>query len=158
GSLAITGRVSMNQAFNSDITFKVSATDNVNNTTNDSQSKHVSIHVGKISEDAHPIVLGNTEKVVVVNPTAVSNDEKQSIITAFMNKNQNIRGYLASTDPVTVDNNGNVTLHYRDGSSTTLDATNVMTYEPVVKSEYQTANAAKTATVTIAKGQSFNIG
>ncbi|MDN8974713.1 hypothetical protein Q0P09_14000, partial [Staphylococcus aureus] len=103
-------------------------------------------------------VLGNTEKVVVVNPTAVSNDEKQSIITAFMNKNQNIRGYLASTDPVTVDNNGNVTLHYRDGSSTTLDATNVMTYEPVVKSEYQTANAAKTATVTIAKGQSFNIG
>ncbi|SUK03503.1 extracellular matrix binding protein [Staphylococcus aureus] len=158
GSLAITGRVSMNQAFNSDITFKVSATDNVNNTTNDSQSKHVSIHVGKISEDAHPIVLGNTEKVVVVNPTAVSNDEKQRIITAFMNKNQNIRGYLASTDPVTVDNNGNVTLHYRDGSSTTLDATNVMTYEPVVKSEYQTANAAKTATVTIAKGQSFNIG
>ncbi|HDA3471535.1 TPA: hyperosmolarity resistance protein Ebh [Staphylococcus aureus] len=158
GSLAITGRVSMNQAFNSDITFKVSATDNVNNTTNDSQSKHVSIHVGKISEDAHPIVLGNTEKVVVVNPTAVSNDEKQSIITAFMNKNQNIRGYLASTDPVTVDNNGNVTLHYRDGSSTTLDATNVMTYEPVVKSEYQTANAAKTATVTIAKGQSFSIG
>ncbi|MBR9084578.1 hyperosmolarity resistance protein Ebh [Staphylococcus aureus] len=158
GSLAITGRVSMNQAFNSDITFKVSATDNVNNTTNDSQSKHVSIHVGKISEDAHPIVLGNTEKVVVVNPTAVSNDEKQSIITAFMNKNQNIRGYLASSNPVTVDNNGNVTLHYRDGSSTTLDATNVMTYEPVVKPEYQTANAAKTATVTIAKGQSFNIG
>ncbi len=158
GSLAITGRVSMNQAFNSDITFKVSATDNVNNTTNDSQSKHVSIHVGKISEDAHPIVLGNTEKVVVVNPTAVSNDEKQSIITAFMNKNQNIRGYLASSNPVTVDNNGNVTLHYRDGSSTTLDATNVMTYEPVVKPEYQTANAAKTATVTIAKGQPFNIG
>lgn len=152
GSLSITGRVSMNQAF------KVSATDNANNTTNDSQSKHVSIHVGKISEDAHPIVLGNTEKVVVVNPTAVSNDEKQSIITAFMNKNQNIRGYLASTNPVTVDNNGNVTLHYRDGSSTTLDATNVMTYEPVVKPEYQTANAAKTATVTIAKGQSFSIG
>ncbi|WP_340601429.1 hyperosmolarity resistance protein Ebh, partial [Staphylococcus aureus] len=60
GSLSITGRVSMNQAFNSNITFKVSATDNVNNTTNDSQSKHVSIHVGKISEDAHPIVLGNT--------------------------------------------------------------------------------------------------
>ncbi len=57
GSLSITGRVSMNQAFNSDITFKVSATDNVNNTTNDSQSKHVSIHVGKISEDAHPIVF-----------------------------------------------------------------------------------------------------
>ncbi len=27
----------MNQAFNSDITFKVSATDNVNNTTNDGQ-------------------------------------------------------------------------------------------------------------------------
>ncbi|HDC5988070.1 TPA: hyperosmolarity resistance protein Ebh, partial [Staphylococcus aureus] len=158
GSLAITGRVSMNQAFNSDITFKVSATDNVNNTTNDSQSKHVTVHVGKISEDAHPIVLGNAEKVVVVNPTSVSNDEKQRIITAFMNKNQNIRGYLASSNPVTVDNNGNVTLHYRDGSSTTLDATNVMTYEPVVKPEYQTANAAKTATVTIAKGQSFNIG
>ncbi len=158
GSLSITGRVSMNQTFNSDITFKVSATDNANNTTNDSQSKHVSIHVGKISEDAHPIVLGNTEKVVVVNPTAVSNDEKQSIITAFMNKNQNIRGYLASTNPVTVDNNGNVTLHYRDGSSTTLDATNVMTYEPIVKPEYQTTNAPKTATVTIAKGQSFNIG
>ncbi len=95
---------------------------------------------------------------MIVNPTAVSNDEKQSIITAFMNKNQNIRGYLASTDPVTVDNNGNVTLHYRDGSSTTLDATNVMTYESVVKSEYQTANATKTATVTIAKGQSFSIG
>ncbi|MFZ8359944.1 hyperosmolarity resistance protein Ebh, partial [Staphylococcus aureus] len=132
GSLAITGRVSMNQAFNSDITFKVSATDNVNNTTNDSQSKHVTVHVGKISEDAHPIVLGNAEKVVVVNPTSVSNDEKQRIITAFMNKNQNIRGYLASSNPVTVDNNGNVTLHYRDGSSTTLDATNVMTYEPVV--------------------------
>ena len=49
-------------------------------------------------------------------------------------------------------------MQYRDGSSTTLDATNVMTYEPVVKPEYQTANAAKTATVTIAKGQSFNIG
>lgn len=45
--------------------------------------------------------------------------------------------------------------NYRDGSSTTLDATNVMTYEPVVKPEYQTVNAAKTATVTIAKGQSF---
>lgn len=158
GSLSITGRVSMNQAFNSDITFKVSATDNVNNTTNDSQSKHVTVHVGKISEDAHPIVLANSEKVVVVNPTSVSNDEKQRIITAFMNKNQNIRGYLASSNPVTVDNNGNVTLHYRDGSSTTLDATNVMTYEPVVKPEYQTANAPKTATVTIAKGQSFSIG
>ena len=33
-----------------------------------------------------------------------------------------------------------------------------MTYEPVVKPEYQTANAPKTATVTIAKGQSFSIG
>ncbi len=33
-----------------------------------------------------------------------------------------------------------------------------MTYEPVVKPEYQTVNAAKTATVTIAKGQSFSIG
>lgn len=158
GSLAISGRVSMNQAYNSDITFKVSATDNVNNTTNDSQSKHVTVHVGKISDDAHPIVLGNSEKVVVVNPTALTGDEKQRITTAFMNKNQNIRGYLASSNPVTVDNHGNVTLQYRDGSSTTLDATNVMTYEPVVKSEYQTANAAKTATVTIAKGQSFNIG
>lgn len=63
GSLSITGRVSMNQAFNSDITFKVSATDNVNNTTNDSQSKHVTVHVGKISDDAHPIVLGNSEKL-----------------------------------------------------------------------------------------------
>lgn len=158
GSLAISGRVSMNQAYNSDITFKVSATDNVNNTTNDSQSKHVTVHVGKISDDAHPIVLGNSEKVVVVNPTALTGDEKQRITTAFMNKNQNIRGYLASSNPVTVDNHGNVTLQYRDGSSTTLDATNVMTYEPVVKPEYQTANAAKTATVTIAKGQSFNIG
>lgn len=158
GSLAISGRVSMNQAYNSDITFKVSATDNVNNTTNDSQSKHVTVHVGKISDDAHPIVLGNSEKVVVVNPTALTGDEKQCITTAFMNKNQNIRGYLASSNPVTVDNHGNVTLQYRDGSSTTLDATNVMTYEPVVKPEYQTANAAKTATVTIAKGQSFNIG
>lgn len=148
----------MNQAYNSDITFKVSATDNVNNTTNDSQSKHVTVHVGKISDDAHPIVLGNSEKVVVVNPTALTGDEKQRITTAFMNKNQNIRGYLASSNPVTVDNHGNVTLQYRDGSSTTLDATNVMTYEPVVKPEYQTANAAKTATVTIAKGQSFNIG
>ncbi len=75
-----------------------------------------------------------------------------------MNKNQNIRGYLASTDPVTVDNNGNVTLHYRDAINNALTLTNVMTYEPVVKSEYQTANAAETATVTIAKGQSFNIG
>lgn len=158
GSLAISGRVSMNQAYNSDITFKVSATDNVNNTTNDSQSKHVTVHVGKISDDAHPIVLGNSEKVVVVNPTALTGDEKQRITTAFMNKNQNIRGYLASSNPVTVDNHGNVTLQYRDGSSTTLDATNVMTYEPVVKPEYQTANAPKTATVTIAKGQSFNIG
>lgn len=158
GSLAISGRVTMNQAYNSDITFKVSATDNVNNTTNDSQSKHVTVHVGKISDDAHPIVLGNSEKVVVVNPTALTGDEKQRITTAFMNKNQNIRGYLASSNPVTVDNHGNVTLQYRDGSSTTLDATNVMTYEPVVKPEYQTANAAKTATVTIAKGQSFNIG
>ncbi len=158
GSLSITGRVSMNQAFNSDITFKVSATDNVNNTTNDSQSKHVTVHVGKISDDAHPIVLGNSEKVVVVNPTALTGDEKQRIITAFMNKNQNIRGYLASSNPVAVDDHGNVTLHYRDGSSTALDATNVMTYEPVVKTEYQTANAPKTATVTIAKGQSFSIG
>lgn len=158
GSLAISGRVSMNQAYNSDITFKVSATDNVNNTTNDSQSKHVTVHVGKISDDAHPIVLGNSEKVVVVNPTALTGDEKQRITTAFMNKNQNIRGYLASSNPVTVDNHGNVTLQYRDGSSTTLDATNVMTYEPVVKPEYQTANAPKTAMVTIAKGQSFNIG
>lgn len=158
GSLAITGRVAMNQAYNSDITFKVAATDNVNNTTNDSQSKHVTVHVGKISEDAHPIVLGNAEKVVVVNPTSLTSDEKQRITTAFMNKNQNIRGYLASSNPVTVDNHGNVTLQYRDGSSTTLDATNVMTYEPVVKSEYQTTNAPKTATVMIAKGQSFNIG
>lgn len=158
GSLSITGRVSMNQAFNSDITFKVSATDNVNNTTNDSQSKHVTVHVGKISDDAHPIVLGNSEKVVVVNPTALTGDEKQRIITVFMNKNQNIRGYLASSNPVAVDDHGNVTLHYRDGSSTALDATNVMTYEPVVKTEYQTANAPKTATVTIAKGQSFSIG
>ena len=54
-----------------------------------------------------------------------------------MNKNQNIRGYLASSNPVAVDDHGNVTLHYRDGSSTALDATNVMTYEPVVKTEYQ---------------------
>ncbi|CAC5935996.1 Erythrocyte membrane binding protein [Staphylococcus aureus] len=82
GSLAISGRVSMNQAYNSDITFKVSATDNVNNTTNDSQSKHVTVHVGKISDDAHPIVLGNSEKVVVVNPTALTGDEKQRITTA----------------------------------------------------------------------------
>ena len=51
-----------------------------------------------------------------------------------------------------------MTIHYRDGSSTQLDASNVMTYEPVIKSEYQTANNNKIATVTIAKGQSFDIG
>ncbi|MGT2357354.1 hypothetical protein ACVPOS_11900 [Staphylococcus aureus] len=39
----------------------------------------------------------------------------------------------ASTDPVTVDNNGNVTLHYRDGSSTTLDATNVINMHQLAK-------------------------
>ncbi len=37
----------MSQSFNSNITFKVAATDNANNTTNNSQSKTVTIHVGE---------------------------------------------------------------------------------------------------------------
>lgn len=158
GTLRITGRIPNNQAFNSDITFKVTATDNVNNTTNDRQSKQVTIHVGEISQDVHPIVLGNPEKIVVANPTSLSNGVKQQIINALKNKNTDLNGYYSSTNPITVDNNGNVTIHYRDGSSTQLDASNVMTYEPVIKTEYQTANNNKIATVTIAKGQSFDIG
>lgn len=34
------------------------------------------IYVGKISEDVYLIVLGNIEKVVVVNLIVVFNDEK----------------------------------------------------------------------------------
>ena len=47
-------------------------------------------------------------------------------------------------------------LHYRDGSSTALDATNVMTYEPVVKTEYQLRMHLKRQRL-LAKGQSLVI-
>lgn len=158
GTITITGRVPMNQTFNSNITFKVAATDNANNTTNDSQSKHVSIHVGEISDDVDPSALENTQKITVVNPNALTNDEKSRIINAIKTKNQRINGYLASNNPIVVSNNGEVTFNYRDGSHDQIDASNVMTYEPVAKDEFLDGTNHKIATITIAKGQQYSIG
>lgn len=157
-TLTVNGTVSMNQPFNSDITFKISSTDNANNTTDNSHSKHVSVHVGQISEDVNPIVLGNVEKITVVNPNALTNDEKTRILNAIKAKNPNINGYLASSNPITVSNNGNVTFNYRDGSQDEIDASNVMTYEPVAKDEFLDGSNHKMATITIAKGQHYTIG
>lgn len=157
-TLTVNGTVSMNQPFNSDITFKISSTDNANNTTDNSHSKHVSVHVGQISEDVNPIVLGNVEKITVVNPNALTNDEKTRISNAIKAKNPNINGYLASSNPITVSNNGNVTFNYRDGSQDQIDASNVMTYEPVAKDEFLDGSNHKMATITIAKGQHYTIG
>ncbi|HDD6776176.1 TPA: hyperosmolarity resistance protein Ebh, partial [Staphylococcus aureus] len=158
GTLTITGTIPMSQSFNSNITFKVAATDNANNTTNNSQSKTVTIHVGEITTDNNPIVLANTEKITVVNPTSLTNDEKTRVINALKAKNTHINGVLASQNPFVVSNTGDVTVNYRDGSQDSVEASNVITYEPVVKSEFLEGNNNKIASVTIAKGQEYSIG
>lgn len=64
GTLRITGNVSDNQPFNSQIRFNVSATDNSNNTTNSRQSKQIAINIGQMSNDFSPIVLPNVQKLM----------------------------------------------------------------------------------------------
>ncbi|MEJ7175434.1 hypothetical protein WL278_14025, partial [Staphylococcus caprae] len=56
GVLSISGTIPNNQAFNSHITFTITATDNANNI---SQGKQISIDVGEMSQDFQPIGLDN---------------------------------------------------------------------------------------------------
>ncbi|MCU7258035.1 hyperosmolarity resistance protein Ebh, partial [Pseudomonas aeruginosa] len=155
GTLRITGTVSDNQPFNSQIRFKISATDNANNTTNNRQSKQILINIGQMSNDFSPIVLPNVQKVNVVNPGDLTRAEEKEVIRALTAVNSNITQYLDSSSPINIPSTEMISFNYKDGSTDRISISNAITYEPIRKSIYADGNNTKEATVTIARGQQF---
>ncbi|WP_438827666.1 hyperosmolarity resistance protein Ebh [Staphylococcus warneri] len=158
GTLRITGNVSDNQPFNSQIRFNVSATDNSNNTTNSRQSKQIAINIGQMSNDFSPIVLPNVQKINVVNPGDLTRAEERDVINALKAVNTNIIPYLEDSSPINIPSTDMISFNYKDGSTDRISITNAITYEPVRKSIYAEGNNTKEATVTIARGQQFEFG
>ena len=158
GTLRITGTVSDNQPFNSQIRFKISAIDNANNTTNNRQSKQILINIGQMSNDFSPIVLPNVQKVNVVNPGDLTRAEEKEVIRALTAVNSNITQYLDSSSPINIPSTEMISFNYKDGSTDRISISNAITYEPIRKSIYADGNNTKEATVTIARGQQFEFG
>lgn len=158
GTLRITGIVSDNQPFNSQIRFNVSATDNNNNTTNNRQSKQIAINIGQMSNDFSPIVLPNVQKINVVNPGELTRTEERDVINALKAVNTNIIPYLENSSPINIPSTEMISFNYKDGSTDRISICNAITYEPVRKAIYAEGNNTKEATVTIARGQQFEFG
>ena len=158
GTLRITGIVSDNQPFNSQIRFNVSATDNNNNTTNNRQSKQIAINIGQMSNDFSPIVLPNVQKINVVNPGELTRTEERDVINALKAVNTNIIPYLENSSPINIPSTEMISFNYKDGSTDRISISNAITYEPVRKAIYAEGNNTKEATVTIARGQQFEFG
>ncbi|WP_415918637.1 hyperosmolarity resistance protein Ebh [Staphylococcus warneri] len=158
GTYTISGVIPDNQPIRSDITFTITATDNANNTSNDSQSRQITIHVGALSDAHPPVVLANNEKVLVANPAAITQTEQQSAVQALTAKNSHIQQYLRTSNPIVVTTNGNITVYYKDGSSKLLEPNSAFTYNVVRKAQYAYGNNPKEATLFMAPGQTLDVG
>lgn len=156
GVLTISGTIPNNQAFNSHITFTITANDNANNI---SQGKQISIDVGEMSQDFHPIGLDNAEKIKVSDPTSVTDLESLiKILQALRSKNATLIDKLAQKNQIVVNSNGSARFTYLDGSTDNMPASDIITYNPIRNTAFASGDNLKQATIVIAKGQSYNIG
>ncbi|WP_435056198.1 hyperosmolarity resistance protein Ebh [Staphylococcus pasteuri] len=156
GVLSISGTIPNNQAFNSHITFTITATDNANNI---SQGKQISIDVGEMSQDFQPIGLDNAEKIKVSDPRSVTDLENiLKILQALRSKNATIIDKLAQRNQIVVNSNGSARFTYLDGSTDNMPASDIITYNPIRNTAFASGDNLKQATIVIAKGQSYNIG
>ncbi|WP_424842390.1 hyperosmolarity resistance protein Ebh [Staphylococcus pasteuri] len=156
GVLSISGTIPNNQAFNSHITFTITANDNANNI---SQGKQISIDVGEMSQDFQPIGLDNAEKIKVSDPRSVTDLENiLKILQALRSKNATIIDKLAQRNQIVVNSNGSARFTYFDGSTDNMAASDIITYNPIRNTAFASGDNLKQATIVIAKGQSYNIG
>ncbi|MGW9933740.1 hyperosmolarity resistance protein Ebh [Staphylococcus hominis] len=157
GTLVITGTISNDVTWNSDILVQPVAHDRAGNTT------HVSpyhLHIGKLSDDKPVQLFSQQELKTVVNPNSISQSERNDIINSLKAKNSSLTSFLSTFNPYMVDNDGRVVLTFKDGSTRIIDPTQVITYRQQRKSIYTEPGSSNTkeAFITIAKGQEYTIG
>ena len=160
GTLTVSGTISHAQALNSTIRLRLSASDMDNNVTKGDQIKTININVSSLAVDFPPLPLTNGNRVVVVNPTIISNDEKAIAKDRLARQNASRNNVLAVANTFQPQDNGNVLVNYKDDSQATMNEGNVYTYEPIRKNQFSESGITdkKIATIYVAKGSSFNIG
>ena len=157
GTLVITGTISNDVTWNSDILVQPVAHDRAGNTTNVSPYH---LHIGKLSDDKPVQLFSQQELKTVVNPNSISQSERNDIINSLKAKNSSLTSFLSTFNPYMVDNDGRVVLTFKDGSTRIIDPAQVITYRPQRKSIYTEPGSSNTkeAFITIAKGQEYTIG
>lgn len=157
GTLVITGTISNNATWNSDILVQPVAHDRAGNNTNVSPYH---LHIGKLSDDKPVQLFSQQELKTVVNPNSISQSERNDIINSLKAKNSSLTSFLSTLNPYMVGNDGRVVLTFKDGSTRIIDPTQVITYKPQRKSIYTEPGSSNTkeAFITIAKGQEYTIG
>nr|WP_242470592.1 hyperosmolarity resistance protein Ebh [Staphylococcus hominis] len=157
GTLVITGTISKNATWNSDILVQPVTHDRAGNNTNVSPYH---LHIGKLSDDKPVQLFSQQELKTVGNPNSISQSERNDIINSLKAKNSSLTSFLSTLNPYMVGNDGRVVLTFKDGSTRIIDPTQVITYRPQRKSIYTEPGSSNTkeAFITIAKGQEYTIG
>ncbi len=157
GTLVITGTISNNATWNSDILVQPVTHDRAGNNTNVSPYH---LHIGKLSDDKPVQLFSQQELKTVGNPNSISQSERNDIINSLKAKNSSLTSFLSTLNPYMVGNDGRVVLTFKDGSTRIIDPTQVITYRPQRKSIYTEPGSSNTkeAFITIAKGQEYTIG
>ncbi|MEJ7321674.1 hypothetical protein, partial [Staphylococcus epidermidis] len=87
---------------------RLSASDMDNNVTKGDQIKTININVSSLAVDFPPLPLTNGNRVVVVNPTIISNDEKAIAKDRLARQNASRNNVLAVANTFQPQDNGNV--------------------------------------------------
>ena len=90
GTLVITGTISNDVTWNSDILVQPVAHDRAGNTTNVSPYH---LHIGKLSDDKPVQLFSQQELKTVVNPNSISQSERNDIINSLKAKNSSLTSF-----------------------------------------------------------------
>ncbi|WP_239661790.1 hyperosmolarity resistance protein Ebh [Staphylococcus capitis] len=156
GTLTVSGTISRSQALNSVISLRLTATDNDNN----QQTKTINVNVGSLATDYPLTPLSAGNRILVVNPTNFTTQEKNQGKDKVQRLNTNKSTYLASSNALVPQDNGNILVNYKDGSQGTVNAGNIYTYDPIRKDIYADTDVTdpKIATIFVPKGSRYEIG
>lgn len=156
-TIILNGIIPNNIRPNSTRVLRIEAIDNNGNRTPTSQAVNIIIRTGQINRDFEPAGLSGNEKVTVVNPTNVSNEEKAKIIEAIKRKNSSIVKYFDTNNPIVVSADGSVVVNYKDNTHDSLPRTSVISYSPVLKPKYFDGIEDRQITINLTKGQRYDI-
>lgn len=160
GTLNISGNITNAQQLNTVIPLRLIASDKAGNVSSGSQVKVVNINVSSLAHDFPFSPLPNGDRIVVVNPTQISESEKNLGKEKILRVNTSKTNLLATSNSLVPQSNGNILVNYKDGSQGTINEGNIFTYNPVRKDIYADSDVTdpKVATIFVPKGSRYEIG